>query len=124
MKAAEEQKNERKHKRYDIASGAFALLKWNGTEVLGSIKDISRGGLSLSHIDGDEDLEALARITVNLISDKFCYENFIGRSIWSKKEEGAFTTAMVKMKRCGIEFGQNNEEKQLQLKEFIDSHKK
>ncbi len=124
MKVTEKKKDERKHKRYDIASGAFALLKWNGAEVLGSIKDISRGGLSLSHIDDDENLEALARITVNLISEKVCYENFIGRSIWSKKKEGAFTTAMVKMKLCGIEFGQIDEEKQLQLKEFIDSHKK
>ena len=124
MKAAEEQKNERKHKRYNLASDAFALLKWNGAEVLGSIIDISKGGLSVSHIDNNEDLEALARITVNLISEKVCCENFIGRSIWIKKEEGAFTSARVQMKQCGIEFGQINEENQVQLKEFIDSLKK
>jgi len=124
MTLIEQEKDKRQHKRYDISSGAFALLKWNGSEVLGSIKDISTGGLCLSHIDDNEDLEALSRITVKLISEKICYENFIGRNIWSTNEEDDFTTAMVKMKRRGIEFGRLNDELQLQLKEFIDTLEK
>ena len=124
MTFIEQEKDKRQHKRYDISSGAFALLKWNGSEVLGSIKDISTGGLCLSHIDDNEDLEALSRITVKLISEKICYENFIGRNIWSTNEEDDFTTAMVKMKRRGIEFGRLNDELQLQLKEFIDTLEK
>ncbi len=119
MSTEKQEKNRRRHERYDISSGAFALLKWNGSEVLGSIKDISTSGLCLSHIDDNENLETLSKITVNLISEKIYYENFIGRSIWSTKEDGGFTAAMVKMKRCGIEFGQLNNELQLQLKEFI-----
>ena len=124
MTFIEQEKDKRQHKRYDISSGAFALLKWNGSEVLGSIKDISTGGLCLSHIDDNEDLEALSRIRVKLISEKICYENFIGRNIWSTNEEDDFTTAMVKMKRRGIEFGRLNDELQLQLKEFINTLEK
>ena len=111
----------RQYKRYDISSGAFALLKWNGSEVLGSIKDISAGGLSLAHVANNEELKDLSRITVNLISGKICHENFAGRNIWSKKEENDFSSAMVKMKRRGIEFEGLNSEMQLQLQEFIDS---
>ena len=111
----------RQHKRYDVASGAFALLKWNDSELLGSIKDISTGGLCLSHIDNNEDLKAPSKLIVNLISDKNCYENFIGRNIWSLKEEGGFTTARVNMRCCGLEFWQLNEEGQLQIEEFISS---
>jgi len=121
MTTEDQDKNRRQHKRYDISSGAFALLKWNGSEVLGSIKDISTGGLCLSHLDENQNLDSLSRITINLISEKICCENFIGRNIWSTKDEGGFTTAMVRMKRRGIEFGQLNDELQLQLKDFINS---
>ena len=121
MTQEQQEKDQRQHKRYDISNSAFALLKWNGSEVLGSIKDISTGGLCLSHIDENENLEALSKVTVKLISEKICYENFVGRSIWSAKEEGGFTSAMVRMKRRGIEFGQLNDELQLQLKDFIAS---
>ena len=124
MTFIEQEKDKRQHKRYDISSGAFALLKWNGSEVLGSIKDISTGGLCLSHIDDNEDLEALSRIRVKLISEKICYENFIGRDLCTTNKEDDFTTAMVKMKRRGIEFGRLNDELQLQLKEFINTLEK
>jgi len=111
----------RQHKRYDIASGGFALLRSNGTEVLGLIKDISTGGLSLSHIDDNREINELSRVAIKLISKKNCYERFSGRSIWSKKEEGNFATATVKMKHRGVEFEQLNNEMQLQLNEFITS---
>lgn len=114
-------KERRQHTRYDITGGAFALLKWNGSELLGSIKDISAGGFSLSHIDDNEGLRHLAMITIDLISEKTYHENLVGRNIWSKKEAGGFTTAMVKMKRCGIEFVELNKDTQLQLDTFIDS---
>ena len=117
-------KDRRQHERYDIASGGFALLQSNETEVLGSIKDISAGGLSLSHIDENEDIHNFSRITINLISEKTCYEHFTGKNIWSKRERGGFTATSVKMKQCGIEFEQLNNEMQLQLNEFIDSLKK
>jgi len=111
----------RQYKRYDISSGAFALLKWNGSEVLGSIKDISAGGLSLAHINENEDLKDLSKVTINLISEKICRENFAGRNIWSTNEENGFSMAMVKMKRRGIEFQGLSSNMQLQLEEFISS---
>ena len=117
-------KDRRQHERYDIASGGFALLRSDNKEVLGSIKDISTGGFRLSHIDDNEDIGNFSRITINLISGKNCYEQFNGRSIWSKRERGGFTATLVKMKQCGIEFEQLNNEMQLQLDEFINSLKK
>ena len=114
-------KDRRQHERYDIASGGFALLQTNDTEVLGSIKDISAGGLSLSHIDDNEEVSELSIISINLMSEKIYYEQFSGRSIWSKKEESGFATSMVKTKRRGIEFEQLNNKMRIQLNEFIDS---
>ena len=75
-------KDRRQHKRYEIAGGGFALLQFNGAEVLGSVKDISTGGLSLSHIDDNEKINGLSSININLISKKTCYEHFTGRNIW------------------------------------------
>ena len=121
MKSSKEGKEKRQHKRYTISAGAFALVKWNGSEILGAIKDISAGGLSLYHIDGNEALENLSKVTINLISGKTCHENFTGRTIWNQKEEGGFTTPMVKMKRRGIMFEQHNSAMQLELQNFIGS---
>jgi hypothetical protein len=119
MTSKEQEKDRRKHQRHNISGSAFALLKWNGSEVLGSITDISTGGFCLSHIDDYEELEDHSRLTANLISEKNCYENFMGRCIWSSKDEGDFATAIVNMKRCGIEFENLNDELHVQLKDFI-----
>ena len=120
MSKEDHSQNNRNHKRYNIKSGAFALLKSDTVEVLGSIKDISVGGLCLSHIDENEELKG-PEITVNLISEKNCFENFPSKAIWNKQEDGAFMAAMVKMRRRGIQFEQLTAEKQLQLSEFIDT---
>jgi hypothetical protein len=116
------EKDKRQHKRYDIDSGGFALIRSNGTEVLGSIKDISAEGLSLTHIDDCADIAELSSLTICLISEESCLEEFCdGRSIWSKREENDFSDAKVKMRCCGVEFEQLNNEKQIQLNQFIDT---
>jgi hypothetical protein len=67
------------------------MLQFDDTEVLGSIKDISDGGLSLSHIDDNVEINELSRISINLISEISCNKLLHGRNLWSKKEDGAFT---------------------------------
>jgi len=119
MSKDDQSQNNRNHKRYNIKSGAFALLKSDEVEILGSIKDISVGGLCLSHIDECEEFNG-SEIKVNLISEKDCYENFPSKAIWNKQEDGGFMAAMVKMRRRGIQFEHLTPEKQIQLNEFID----
>ena len=114
----------RQHKRYDIASGGFVLLRSNDTEVLGSIRDISTGGLSLSHIDDDKGLREDARLDINLISEKICFKKLHGRNVWSKRETSEFVSSQIKMKCCGIAFEQLNDDMQDQLSQFIISLKK
>jgi len=121
MSTAEEGTEKRRHQRYSIASGGFALLKWKGSEVLGAIIDISNGGLCISHIDENMDMPTLTKMTVKLISEKTCYGDFIGNCIWNTKEEGGFTTSIVKMKRCGVAFRKLDDTHKLQLEKFIDS---
>ena len=114
-------KDRRQHRRYDIDSGGFALIRSDDTEVLGSIKNISTGGLSMSHIDGCEEIAELSTIAINLISDKHCAEKFNGKNIWSKREEGDFASSRIKMKCCGIAFEQLNNETLDQLNDFIST---
>ena len=115
------EKDRREHRRYEIASGGFALLQANDTEVLGSINNISTGGLSLSHIDDYVQIDELSRISINLISEKNYNRQLHGRNLWSKKENGEFATSMVKMKCRGIKFEQLDDKMRVQLDEFIDS---
>ena len=121
MTSTETMKDRRQHKRYALDSGGFALIQANDTEVLGSIKDISAGGLSLSHIDNCEEITELLSLHISLISEKLYAEKIQGWSIWSSKEEGGFTTSRVNMRCCGIAFEQLNNEMRAQLNEFITS---
>ena len=110
----------REHKRYNINSSAFVLLKSEEVEILGSIKDISSGGLSMSHIDENKELNG-SKISINLISEDICYENFSSRTIWNSVEDGGFMAAMVKMRRRGVKFEHLNSDKKIKLKKFIDA---
>ncbi|MDX1775203.1 MAG: PilZ domain-containing protein [Desulfobulbales bacterium] len=112
-------KERRKYPRLDISGSVFALLKWNGSELLGSITDISSGGFCLTHIDDNKELGGHSMLRANLIHENKCYENFIARCIWSSTYIGDFVTARVEMKRCGIQFEHLTDELQGQLKEFI-----
>jgi hypothetical protein len=111
----------RKHKRYNINSGAFVLLKSEEVEILGSIKDISSGGLSMSHIDENKELNGSDKISVNLISENTCCDLFSSRTIWNSVEDGGFMAAMVKMRRRGVKFEHLNPDKEIELKKFIDA---
>ena len=115
------EKDRREHRRYEIASGGFALLQANDTEMLGSINNISAGGLSLSHIDDYVQIDELSRISIILISEKTYNRQLHGRNLLSKKENGDFVTSMVKMKCRGIKFEQLDDKMRVQLDEFIDS---
>ena len=119
-----QQKNshvKREHKRYNINSGAFVLLKSKEVEILGSIKDISSGGLSMSHIDENKEFNGSDKISVNLISENTCCENFSSRTIWNSVEDGGFMAAMVKMRRRGVKFENLSSDKEIELKKFIDA---
>ena len=109
----------REHKRYNINSGAFVLLKSEEVEILGSIKDISSSGFCMSHIDENKKFNGSGKISVNLISEDICYENFSSKSIWNNVEDGGFMAAMVKMRRRGVKFEHLNPDKEIELKKFI-----
>ena len=121
MTSTETMKDRRQHRRYDLDSGGFALIRSDDTEILGSIKNISTGGLSLSHIDDCEGLAELSRLAINLISEKLYAQEFKGRSVWNSNEESGFSTSRVNMRCCGIAFEQLNSEMRTQLNEFITS---
>jgi hypothetical protein len=119
MTSTETMKDRRQHRRYDPDSGGFALIRSDDTEVLGSIKNISAGGLSLSHIDDCQEVAELSSLAINLISEKLYAQEFKGKSIWNSNEEASFSTSRVNMKCCGIAFEQLNNEMQTQLNQFI-----
>ena len=120
MASIKKDNNRRKHKRYNIGNGGFALLRNHGKEVLGSIRDISSGGLCLSYMDEEDTIDNNSRITINLVAENIYYEKYSGRSIWSQKEKDGFSTALVKMKSRGIQFEHLSEKMQAQLNKFID----
>ena len=88
----------RQHKRYALDSRKFTLIQANDTDLLGTIKNISAGGLSLTYIDNYLEIIELSSLHINLISENIYAEKIQSRSIWSSKEEGGFTTSRVHMR--------------------------
>ena len=119
MTSLETGKERRQFTRYEIDTGGFALVRSGDTEVLGTIKNISAGGLSLSHIDDCKKIAELSSLAINLISEKLYAQEFKGRSIWNSNEESGFSTSRVNMKCCGIAFEQPNSEMLTQQNQFI-----
>ena len=123
MSKKENSQEQRRYKRHSTKSGAFALLKSQDLEILGSVKDISNDGICLTHIDENQEFDEPSSIMVNLITEDTCYENFPSKNLWAIEEEAGFVAARVKMRRRGIQFGELTQEKQFQLDEFIRTTK-
>jgi c-di-GMP-binding flagellar brake protein YcgR len=113
--------NRRVHKRYSLDGGGFALIQTDNAEIVGSIRDISAGGICVTHINGDTSIPEHAPLVINLISENAYNDKFRGVSRWSCKEEGGFSTSMVNMKRCGIQFENLSNKMQDRLNTFIDT---
>ena len=113
--------DQRKHMRFRVQEGAFAVLMNHVTRV-GPIKDISRGGLAFTYIS--EDKLPQGSFMVDLL---FGGEGFYLKDIPSKLITDFETTdqpsfSYIPLRRCSVQFGEMNPLQISQLESFTRNY--
>jgi hypothetical protein len=115
----------RKHKRFQVKNGAFAVLSaisWpHSTQKVGRITDISMGGLAFGYIASEEPSNISVELSIFLADKRFDLRNIPFETIWDvETKEDSFSSITVK--RTGVQFGGLTSKEISQLEYFIQNH--
>jgi len=113
--------NRRKHQRFMVKEGAFAVMK-PGYKNLGQIKNISMGGLAYRHIADKRAENGLYKMDIFLSNKNFYLENIPFRTVTVLDEASEFPYSSVMMKRHCIQFVDLDSDQKQMLDYFIMNH--
>lgn len=115
----------RKHKRFLVQNGAFAVLTaffWpHSTQKLGHIIDIGLGGLAFSYITSEESPNGAVELSIFLAENRFYLRNipFETMSVVEITEE---PSSSLTTRRHSVQCGKIAPNQVSQLKYFIWNH--
>ena len=111
----------RQFERYSVQEGAIALIG-NPMTMMGSIIDVSRGGLSFQYLTNHNTPNSFTELGI-LISGKAFYLDKIKYETVSDTEmlDGGVGD-LFPLRRCGVKFEQLTGEQKDKLDQFINSH--
>ena len=115
----------RKHKRFQVQNGAFAVLRafsWpHSTQKLGQITDIGMGGIAFSYIAEQEPSNGSLELGIFLADNSFRLRKIPFETISDLEiKKGPFNS--ITMRRSGVQFGELTPNQISQLKYFIRNH--
>ena len=108
----------RKHKRFLVQEGAFALLK-NNSSKLGQIKNISRGGLAFSYIVDEEQLHESFKVDIFISKIGYCLKNVPSKKISDFRIDNRLPFSTFSIRQVGIQFDELNHSQLSQLDKFM-----
>jgi len=115
----------RKHKRFHVQDGAFAVLtafSWpHSTQKLGQITDIGMGGLAFSYIASEVLSNGSAQLSIFLAENWIYLRKIPFETIWDV-ETKKVPFSSITMKQSGVQFGELTPNQISQLKYFIRNH--
>jgi len=115
----------RKHKRFRVQNGAFAVLtafSWpHSTQKLGHIIDIGMGGLAFSYITSEESPNGAVELSIFLAENRFHLRNIPFETI-SDVETTEEPSSSLTMRRRSVQFGELAPNQVSQLKYFMRNH--
>ena len=110
----------RRHRRYRVQDGTFAVLGPSSNKV-GQVIDLSVGGLAFSYIAGEEQQDQAYELGILLAEDSFHLTKIPCRTVWdAEAKDLPFST--LAMRRCGMQFGELTQNQASQLEYFIHHH--
>ena len=115
----------RRFVRFQVKSAFYAALGHNFDKV-GTVKDISVGGFGFEYLSDQESMEAMTQVDILLVDKNIhlsklpctvAYEHEV------KKHDALrrFGRPLV-TKRCGVKFGNFEENQRTQLEDLITNH--
>lgn len=94
----------REHKRSLVTNGVTAVLIASSPEVIGSVIDISMGGIQIAYHEQKNTNINLSQLKVDLISDDRFVEAIPCKNAWNCKPMDSALSAAGNLRQCGIEF--------------------
>lgn len=94
----------REHKRSPAANGVTAVLITSAPEVIGSVIDISMGGVKIAYHEQKNTNLDFSELTVDLISDDRFVEAIPCKNAWNYKAGDEALHGSGDLRECGIAF--------------------
>jgi hypothetical protein len=115
----------RRHSRLLPKETTFAALGRKYTRV-GKIKDISIGGLSFEYIVGEDTKQQPSQVDIFMTGDVFHIYDVPCKLIYDIDIQVPHVknnyVKILTTRRCGVQFGELNEEDRFQLELFLEAH--
>jgi hypothetical protein len=108
----------RKHKRFLVQEGVYALLK-NNSSKLGQIKNISRGGLAFSYIVDGEQMHEAFKVDIFISNIGYCLKDVPSKKISDLHIDNQFPFSTFSIRQARIQFNELNHSQLSQLDNFI-----
>jgi hypothetical protein len=105
-------------KEYQVTGDVFVLLKSNGTNLVGSIREISHAGLSFHYIGREKPLNEDGELAICSGSKDFFLYRIPCRVLFDAKVYKNHPSP-ISMRRCGVEFGELEGKQTSQIEYFI-----
>jgi hypothetical protein len=111
----------RKHKRFQVQEGAFAVLTPHFYKR-GQIIDISRGGLAFRYTNNELTPNASSNLGISLADVGFYLSKVPFKTISDFEIANEVAYSFTTIRRCGVEFGDLTLNQISQLEYFIWNH--
>jgi hypothetical protein len=108
----------RKHKRFLVQEGVYALLK-NNSSKLGQIENISRGGFALSYIVDGEQLHEAFKVDIFISKIGYCLRDVPSKKISDLHIDNKLPFSTFSIRQARIQFNELNHSQLSQLDNFM-----
>jgi hypothetical protein len=121
MVSRKEKVERRKHQRFQVQDGAFAVLTpdfCNWSQII----DISRGGLAFCYTGLEQLPNASFALGISLADFGFYLGKVPFKAIWDFEIANEDACSFTTIRRCGVEFGKLTPSQLFQLEYFIEDY--
>ncbi len=112
----------RKHPRFQVKDGAVAVLKSSDHCKVGTIIDVSQGGLAFRYFDEPELFDGPLTVDIVVPQKDFSLLDIPCSPVTDFKIPCATAFSMLPMMRCGLQFHQLNDHQADFLQLFLHRH--
>jgi PilZ domain-containing protein len=111
---------QRKEKRFQLKKCAFAIPSARSRK-LWQIMDISKGGLAFQYVANGERLYDSSDLDIAYSSDSFYLEKVPFKAVSDLEVENGIRWSSLKVRRCGVQFGELTQHQVSLLEDFIQN---
>ena len=121
MKNKREFIERRKHKRFKVKGGAFAVSTTD-CKNLGQIKDISKGGLAFQFIENGEPAKGSIEIEIFSTAGDFYLKKLPVKTVLDSEIDNTVSSHSMPMRQWRMQFGKLNYFQELLLDFFLQKY--